>query len=473
MRGSIRRRWPLHPSPTSVLRFGGLVLALLLLPLPPSAPAGDDPVPEGAVLSVSTEKPDYLLGERVVLRLKLTNNGSRPFSIDPMVWQRFAVRDEFVKVAMVDAEGRAAWDPFPEPMGGGGPSPPAFTLAPGQSWEEDLDLWRYRIPDRAGTWTLHVSRYFSWDGTPERPNPSASATLRFREPTTEEAKGVLDGLQALDSRSRFYSAAHPVYVPLLEERAAAGLDGAVEGLSLCRDPAAVRALLRLFASKERAVAPRARPVRGGRLRGPGGRAGGGRGRYRQVPRGFHNADEDMAPFWLPEYEPAARAAAREFLAGEGTPMAGPAAEVLALVGTAEDGPAVEAAIDRFALEFEKPCAWDDWKRQSAREWDEEALDTAVRCLADRGFHPASPGDGAGQALFWLWALRWADEKDRPPLWWETLKLLAAHPRALVRKHVARFARSGDGGMPWTCRLVAGRLTEDPDERVRKAAGGER
>ncbi|MCK6479349.1 MAG: hypothetical protein L6R43_04110 [Planctomycetes bacterium] len=450
-----------------------VLLALLLLPPPSSASAGDGPVPEGAVLSVSTGKPEFLLGERVVLRLKLTNSGSRPFTISPMVWQRFAVRDEFVEVAMVDAEGRAAWDPFPERMGGGGPSPPDITLAPGESWGEDLELWRYRVPDRAGSWTLRVTRDFSWDPTPARQIPSASATLRFREPTEAEAKGVLAGLESQEPRSRFHAAAHPVYVPLLEARAAAGLAEASDGLALNREPAATRALIRLLASKDRAVAARAGTHLVERIRVPRGGEPGERVRYRRATRGFLHADEDMAPFWLPEFEPAARAAARAFLAGEGVPAAGPAAEVLDLVGTAEDGPAVAAAIDRFAPEFEKETGAGDWRLEDARDRDEAALRAATWSLVERGFRAPSPPEGAGHAMFWLRALRAAEGKDRPAGWEETLQRLASHPRALVRREVAGIARSGMAGSPATARLIIERLAGDPDPRVREAAGAGR
>jgi len=449
-----------------MLTAASLLLLASLLPR--------DPVPEGAVLTVTTEKKEYLLGERVVLLLKLTNEGSRPFTIDPAIWQRSAARDEHVTVVMTDKEGRPAWDPFPESMASGGPQPPDVTLRKGESWTENVELWRHRIPDRAGPWTIRISRWFGWEATPERPNPSAEWVLTFREPTVEEAKGVLKALLAEGKRAHLHSACYSVYIPLLEEHAAAGNPAGAEGLTLNRDLAATRALLRMFASKDRAVADRAGGYLVQRIRVPVKEGDGEGSGFRRFGRATVHADEDIAPSWRPEFEAEARAAARAFLAGEGFPVAGAAADVLVLLGTPEDGPALATALDRFSLRFEGRDGFEDpdeWKLDRELERDESGLRMAVIRLLHRGLRPAAAPEGAGDALVWLQALSFADEeKDRPAEWWATLERLAAHPRALVRMRVASFGRAGDRTKPEVCRRVTALLRKDPDARVRKAAG---
>lgn len=440
------------------------------------SPAGEEPVPEGATLSVSTGKAEVLLGERVVLRLRLANGGPLPFTIVPTTYSVGASRDECVSVSLVDADGRPAWDPFPERRGGGGPEADAVTLARGESWEESVDLWRYGIPDHAGTWKVRVSRLFGWRETTARPNPSADRTLSFREPTGEEAKRVLEALAAegKGGRSRLYAAAYPVFVPLLEERGASGDPDAANGLALDRDLAATRALLRLFASKERAVARRAGEVLAWRVVAPVlvGETG-DRIRLRPLQDGPLKAEE-MAGSWRAEFAPEALAAARAFLAGEGDPPVGPAGAYLGGFGTAEDGPLVSGVLERVSLLFErdgKHAPGEEAERLDHLETEVEGIEAAASELKFRGLTAPADPQTAADALLWIWSDR-SPGAARPAGWMEILERLASHPRALVRREVARLCRHSGSADPLFRRLAL-RLQGDGDARVREAAGKER
>ena len=131
----------------------------------PSAP--------GAEVSLELDKPEYFLGENIILHWHIRNKGDQPFKIsiggdNQTGWANRANR---FKVEAFDAEGNPCPDPYPHPksMGGWYAEP---TLGRGQDFWNDLQLMRYREFTKAGTYTIKVYHDLGWE--------KAGAGVRFQ-----------------------------------------------------------------------------------------------------------------------------------------------------------------------------------------------------------------------------------------------------------------------------------------------------
>ena len=96
-----------------------------------------NPVPDGAKVTIESDKQAYFLGENVLLHFILENAGNKPFEADFGGDYRGATRHLRFKVAAIDDSGRMAEDPDPSGFCGGGLGgpvvPAAVRLVPGQS----------------------------------------------------------------------------------------------------------------------------------------------------------------------------------------------------------------------------------------------------------------------------------------------------------------------------------------------------
>ncbi len=286
-------------------------------PKPASSPAArsesalpkSDPRRDLRITLVS-DKPEYFLGENVILHYRIENRGKRAFHLDhpdgendPLfiatcwhVWDT-AGRDINFYVEVLDQTGRKAEDPFAN-IGGGyfgsgglggmwggmgsGSDFPRPELKPGGKYCEDLLLMRYREPGKAGTYTIKVYRNLGWEPAAVREAiqkhksrdippvplnaPIVTTTIRFRMPDPQQARKVVEGMMKLPTGcvlmlgegyqpfADFSLLRYPVYLPIMRELAEKGDARGLVAIGAMAFPEATQALLDLSYNKNQAVA---------------------------------------------------------------------------------------------------------------------------------------------------------------------------------------------------------------------------
>ena len=254
-----------------LLLFGGIYVQCTLRPPTAVATAGDDarveppgflnriPVPPLARVTVESDRDHYFLGENPLLHLNVENRGRLPFSISTGGDYRGSTRpDRFHITARDAASGQTVADPMPEQfnMGGMGSKD---VLQPGEKFTASTALMRHALIERPGVYRITISHDFGWYSTPTRPIPTAQLTLRFSEPDAATARDIVakaDSPHGLVGNTRaaefgdHTSLRHPLYLPLLQTRAASGSVAAVNGIGHIKGTPATAALITLAADPE-------------------------------------------------------------------------------------------------------------------------------------------------------------------------------------------------------------------------------
>ncbi len=212
------------------------------------------PVPPLVKLTAESDRDHYYLGENPVIRLTVENRGRLPFQISAGGDYRAGTRFDRFIITVRDSSGNILPDPMPDQinMGGLGGMP---ILKPGDHYTLAATLLRYALIEKPGLYSIEISHDFGWKPTPVNPVPVARLKLRFSEPDAVKAQAIvaLAGtpyrLPSEDTRSDdfgdYTSLRHPIYLPLLETKAAEGTVFAVLGIGHIKGPQATAALLNL------------------------------------------------------------------------------------------------------------------------------------------------------------------------------------------------------------------------------------
>ncbi|MCL1921173.1 MAG: hypothetical protein FWG50_08885 [Kiritimatiellaeota bacterium] len=206
------------------------------------------PVPDGARVTLHTERNEYFLGEEVLVRFVLENTGEQPFEAEFGGDYRGASRALRFNVTAVDETGQAAEDPDPSKMRMGGLTGPEKIPA-GGAHTNTLALMRYCKIVKPGRYTVRAAHDFGWKEEGERKRPVGETVLTFREPTPDEAAAVVDGLLEADAAD-FTLLTHPVYFAPLLRHAKTGSHRALLGLGCIATREATEALTALTASDD-------------------------------------------------------------------------------------------------------------------------------------------------------------------------------------------------------------------------------
>ena len=405
-----------------------LALAALFLAVLP-AQASDEgswwnacatnPVPAGAVVHLTPDRPEYFIGENVLLHFTLENAGTKPFEASFGGDYRGSPRHLRFHIQATRADGIVAADPYPHAicMGGlGGP----LTLKPGEQHVSSLPLMRYCQIEEPGTYAIRVAHDFGWQEG-ERKRPVGDIQLAFRAPTPEEAEQVVARMEALsdDSNSSwgkpskdyadFSCLRHPAYLEPLLRRARMGEHRALEGLEEMPSSEATAALLELAGAADANLALVAALER--RLPLPPEHK-------RFAPR----VDSDpllarrrlIARSWKPEFAPAARAVATNLLTRSDPALVALGALILRDIGTPNDAKMLFEALDRALAPLHSPRTKPDDNildfPQPVRE-----LVEALNMLLARGFALGDGLSGNGQILFYFLSLA-GIPPPRPDSW---------------------------------------------------------
>ncbi len=474
----MRGRWIASPG------WRGLALGLVLLGAPEprqtSAAAAEPrweagvmpPVPVGARVRLETSRPEYFLGENVLVHFILENAGSEPFELSFGGDYRGASRALRFKVTATDAAGRKVDDPNPSTLNFGGLGG-TRTLKPGERFIQSLPLLRYVQLERPGRYKIAATHDFGWKAGP-LPHPVGELTLSFRLPDAAGAERVLAQMEQLPTdagarvgeKSRDYAdfscLRAPVYLAPLVRRAQAGTAYAFAGLGRIPTPEATAALIQLAGARELQVAHAAALALSDRLPAPAPAKGAWTGgqdrqvaavRQRLVERAFE-----------PRFIPPVRALAGRFLSRPEPTEVALGAAMLQAVGTKEDGELVLAALER-ALELHVA------DRHDARD---NILDPppplpellrALQELRGRGFQLGEELSGQGRLLVYFTSLGGAPP-PRPARFQQLVETFARHAAFPVREAALRAVP--EPVPPW-CRPLIREALEDPDWGVSRAA----
>ena len=403
------------------------------------------PAPEGARVSLLLDKPVHLLGENVLVQFCIENAGEEPFKVDTGGDYRGTSRHTRFRVTAVGEDGEAVPDPDPHAanrcMGGmGGPR----ELKPGEQDVHSLPLIRYCRIERPGVYTIRVSHDLGWRETPERKRPVAEAKLELAMPTPEQARGVVDAMARLKNDGGVWgkrrapypdltALAHPVYLPILFERAKGGRADAVQGMARIPTLEATRALLELLGHENPKVVMKTAELLQMRLPSPPG--------TQPSRRQFSYMERQREYFvprcWRAELAPAVREHARRLLLRGDPDGLSRGAELLTSVGSGGDIVAVARALDQAAAALE-PTPSEGHARPSADSPYErarrpcETLMRLVGTLARDGFHLPYPPSTPGEALIFARGIGLRQE-FRPKGWQAELAKALQHPLPFVRR----------------------------------------
>jgi HEAT repeat protein len=438
------------------------------------ADSATQPVPEGAKVTLEFDRPDYFLGENVLMHFVLQNTGETPFEASWGGDYRGASRHLRFKVTATDEAGQEAEDPDPWPMCMGGLGGP-MTLKPNEKFTTSLPLMRYCDIVKPGVYNIRATHDFGWKEG-ERKRPVGETTITFHIPNAEQAERIVSEMAELPDwpdtswgkRSAPYAdfrcLRHPVYLDILATRARDGDERAFEGLGLIPTVKATETLIQLAGDPDKELALRAADTLNDRLPYP---------ESHFIPSALGSSNEPQLSIrgrlveraWDENLIPDVRALAAKLLASEDLPILATAAFMIVSVGTKEDAPAVIDAINRSRNPTHN-ITRDDPKDnildfpQPIRE-----LLRAMDALRDRGYSLGENVSGDAGILLYFHVLR-DDPSPRPKRYRQFLEAFGTSSWFPIREAAVR---SIPQPMPAECTdFVVARL-EDRDLGVCRAA----
>lgn len=312
------------------------------------------PVPAGAKVTLEIDRPEYFLGENVLVHFTLENTGDQPFEADFGGDYRGATRALRFKVTAVDESGQLVEDPDTSEFCGGGFGGPR-QLKPGDRFSESLPLMRYCRIMRPGRYTIRVTHDYGWrEG--DRKRPVGEINVAFKMPTGSEAEAVVATMEKLpDSpnnmigeRARDYSdfsvIRQPIYLKPLLQRVERGNLNALEGICWIASTEATKALIDLATNKDPKLALEAARTLTARLPEPSLNSTNG---FSGFPPFTREACRLLArDSWDPILAPAVRAIATNYLAHMEIEYVTTGASMISAVGTTNEAPSVRTALDR-------------------------------------------------------------------------------------------------------------------------------
>ena len=408
-----------------------------------------------ARVDLGLRRPQYFLGENVLVDFCVVNTSDDPFKIEVGGDYRGSSRSLRFKVQVRDASGALVADPDPDPMnfGGIGYSP---EIAPGKRWCQSLPLMRYARIEAAGTYTITATHDLGWNecrgakrsgtrdggvgaGAPdcEDTAPTGTATVKLVTPTAAQAEAVVANMASLPDDPQTsggkisidyadFSTLHfNAYVGPLGARAKAGDVRAIDGLTWTPTEEATRALVILLGAPNADVARAA--ARGLAMRLPDPALSGALGTRNPFEGTYAEQRKYLGKAWVPSLANDVRAAAKTRLASSEVKDQQDGAFMLEALGTTADGPDLIKALD-VAIEKTRTTPAETTIYPVPRGACQELL-RATEMLVARGLSPVASPKSPGEIAVWLFALGNA----KPAGWEGEMKKLLRHAIPYVRE----------------------------------------
>jgi hypothetical protein len=399
-------------------------------PEPATMPAGDPR--RGAVVTLGLDKKQYYLGENILLRWRVANEGDQPFNVSIGGDYRGSYRALRFKIQAVDEQGRKMLDPYPSSMNFGGMMIMP-TLKPGEDHKTDIQLMRYREFPRTGKYTIKVFHDLGWKSSPVKTlgplkAPTVTITIRLVMPDKKQAQQVVDAMLAMPTESNrssgqwgkpyadFNLISYPVYLPILNALAQKGNVRALDAIGAMPFPDATAALIGLARDKDPAIVAKALKMLWRRLP-----------RDTKYPQQMRYLSQRA---WTDKLKADATTLAWTLMNENDWDGITTGLEVLKSLGGKDDLPGLITLVDRVLTPMR-----DDVFAVRGRKWPAtraEELMPALEALIKRGAKPPVSTQTPGQAMAFLAGLK-TNKKFRPKGWRKLAVNLIAHEKQLVRE----------------------------------------
>lgn len=366
-------------------------------------------VPQGARVTLQTDRDTFFLGENILAHFGVENIGTLDFTISSGGDYRGAARSMRFIVTAQDAAGKAVRDPYPFTANFGG----LFgtrTLKPKQQWFHTLPLIRYLRFEAPGQYRIRARHDLGWRVAPEL-LPVAEAQIELVMPSREQAEAVIAAMEAAPKnrgvtmgqknpypQADFSALNYPVYLPLLLARIDAGKLEFLESVRGIETPDATRALVERLQGS-RTIAHIVAKVLAERLPVfyPDSLSV-----WPKTRDALQQRQNLVKASWRDEFVLPTRQYARRALESDYRPALLTAASMVENIGTAEDLAPVMAALDRRIEMTAQTPRWHeegdsviDQNEGGQLQGDCHLLIRSGRALLNRG--AVLPTDGAGSS----------------------------------------------------------------------------
>lgn len=451
--------------------------------MPFSQPAGAQQAIQArlqqAKLMAKFEKDRYFLGENVLVRFTLQNDGDKPLQIDTGSDYRGAPRSMRYYVRVTASDGSDCADPFPDATHEGGLGGSTF-LKKGETFTCSLPLMRYARIDRPGKYKVAISHDFGWN-LPKESVPTASAEVTFDMPSAEEAKAVVQKMLALPhdpvsitgnetaDYQDFGTLSFPVYLPSLKELALKEAETgtksedfpAIDGISGIGTIEASTVLLELGQSKNAALALKAVQSLNLRLPDPTWKGlPGGRNPFENPINNQRKRLNQLA--WNASFEPKLREIAKRFIGSKDVPTVQCGAFILQCIGTSQDVGSLTLALNESTERIKTLQPEPNYPRP--RGAMQELLRSALM-LVKRGAAIPEALHSSGEKILFLIALG-NSNSFRPAAWQSTAVGLLRDEHPIIRELALQ---SIPGPFTESMKVELSKLLTDKDPDVRIAA----
>ena len=411
----------------------GFPMIWLILAMAPSAQfpgmaVVEPPQTSDARIELSFDKPEYQLGEPILLHYCVTNVSKRPFDVEFGGDYRGGSRSHRFKVSVSNALGVTLPDPDRSGYHEGGASTTRH-VAPGGRECRSLLLMRYARIDEPGRYSIRATHDLGWKTI--KP-PEGQATVTLSMPRADDVDRIIaatvalpdledyGGQRIITPRRDFSVLRYPIYLAPLVRLAEAGNVEALVGIGSIAAPEATRALVGLMQQQNRDVARDASRELAGRLPDPALEG--------RLPRRgpFNNEREEPRRYmrdtaWRPEFATPVRRVAAEWLASDDPALVIQAAFIIEAVGATDDAEALSGALDR-ALERTLTLPFEQGGYPRPRGAMRELM-RAADVMVTLGYVPPAAPSTPGNAALWLTAF---GKGARPEKWQATMAALLNH-----------------------------------------------
>jgi hypothetical protein len=309
-------------------------------------------LPFGFKVNLVGDRTNYFLGENIVLYYRIENAGTTPFEISTGGDYRGSTRADRFKVSAVSAGGKLVADPTPLMRNFGGGLSSGGEIKPNGDWFEEVCVIEYCRFDTPGTYTVRAFHDLGFGRARTNDPRTVTLTLELRAPTEMEARSILFEAERAkpfhgntcgrkgEARLCYPCIRWPSFLKPLEERAQQGNESAVVGIASIRTLDASRALVGLLSHTNATLAAKAAALLDGRLAHPESDFTG--------PWGPERRQFIIENVWEEALSPRVRNYCVQLLQGTKRSDLMSAASLLRLVGTAQEVPALQRALD-FAV----------------------------------------------------------------------------------------------------------------------------
>ena len=225
--------------------------------------------PSGLSVELVADRTNFFLGEPILLHYRIANGGTSTAKISVGGDYRGSTRADRFAVTAFSEDGRQVEDPTPLMQNFGGGLMPGGEIKPGDEWFERLPVQEYCRFDRPGTYTIHAFHDLGFGAARTNDPRNAKRTVVLHAPTEEQARRILKEDEDAkpyggptwgrkgESRLDYHCIRCPAFLRPLQERAKAGNESALEGISSIRTLDASRALVELLDHTNKAFAAKA------------------------------------------------------------------------------------------------------------------------------------------------------------------------------------------------------------------------